>query len=282
MILGSAPAYESLKVFGCACYPLLAPFGRSKLDFKSTRCVFMGYSTNHKGYLCLEPHTNRFYISRHVKFNESHFPFKCMQQTETNTSQLFKIRKIPRLLKSAAETSTTHHTPVAIDQDASTAQHESAAIVPDESTSLSSSPGEPVDRLEDQTEPVDRLVPSSNQQSNIQTPPRRHHMVTRAQTGNLKPKAFMSSRHPIPACFVADLVAQPQEPSSTKQALQNPKWLQAMQAEMDALHINKTWTLVPRQSHMNVISSKWVFKIKTRSDGSIDRYKARLVARGFA
>jgi histone deacetylase 1/2 len=48
VVFGSAPTYDSLRVFGCSCYPLLAPFGRSKLNFKSTRCVFLGYSTNHK------------------------------------------------------------------------------------------------------------------------------------------------------------------------------------------------------------------------------------------
>ena len=78
VIFGYAPAYDSLRVFGCACYPLLAPFGISKLDFKSTRCVFLGYSTNHKGYLCLEPQTHHHDISRHVKFNESQFPYKYM------------------------------------------------------------------------------------------------------------------------------------------------------------------------------------------------------------
>lgn len=42
-----------------------------------------------------------------------------------------------------------------------------------------------------------------------------------------------------------------------------------------------TWDLVPLPSHALLITSKWVFKIKINYDGSIERYKVRLVARGF-
>lgn len=51
-----------------------------------------------------------------------------------------------------------------------------------------------------------------------------------------------------------------------------------MQDEIDSLHDNRTEALVPRQLDMNLVSSKWVFKVKTRADGSIERYKAQLVA----
>jgi hypothetical protein len=54
-----------------------------------------------------------------------------------------------------------------------------------------------------------------------------------------------------------------------------------MEAEVHALHGNATWTLVPRPPGQNIISCKWVYKLKQHADGSIDKYKVRLVARGF-
>jgi histone deacetylase 1/2 len=54
-----------------------------------------------------------------------------------------------------------------------------------------------------------------------------------------------------------------------------------MELEYQALLRNQTWTLVPPPPRVNVIDSKWVFKVKKHADGSIERYKARLVARGF-
>jgi hypothetical protein len=54
-----------------------------------------------------------------------------------------------------------------------------------------------------------------------------------------------------------------------------------MQEEFSALMKNKTWTLVKPQPDHNVIDYKWVFKLKHRVDGSIERHKARLLAKGF-
>ena len=54
-----------------------------------------------------------------------------------------------------------------------------------------------------------------------------------------------------------------------------------MGAEFDTLQLNGTWSLVPARPRMNILPNKWVFKIKRRPDGSVDRYKARLVANGF-
>jgi histone deacetylase 1/2 len=71
------------------------------------------------------------------------------------------------------------------------------------------------------------------------------------------------------------------EQSTIQEALSNPCWKQAMQDEYDALLRNHTWHLVPYKKGANLIDCKWVFKIKRKSDGTIDRYKGRLVAKGY-
>ena len=54
-----------------------------------------------------------------------------------------------------------------------------------------------------------------------------------------------------------------------------------MSEELEAFRKTHTWDLVPLPSGVQPVSCKWIFKIKTKADGSVDRYKARLVARGF-
>ena len=60
------------------------------------------------------------------------------------------------------------------------------------------------------------------------------------------------------------------------------EWRNAMDEEMDSLRKNDTWDVVPLPRGRNVVTSKWVFKSKTNPDGTLNRRKARLVARGFS
>ena len=69
------------------------------------------------------------------------------------------------------------------------------------------------------------------------------------------------------------------EPKTVKQALANTNWLTTMQQEYDALLKNMTWDLVSLPPNRQSIGCKWVFKENV--DGSINRFKARLVAQGF-
>jgi len=74
-LFGSHPSYSHLRVFGCACYPNMSATAPHKFSPRSTLCVFLGYSSNHKGFRCLDLSSNRIIISRHVTFDETNFPF---------------------------------------------------------------------------------------------------------------------------------------------------------------------------------------------------------------
>ena len=54
-----------------------------------------------------------------------------------------------------------------------------------------------------------------------------------------------------------------------------------MTDELVALEANQTWELVPAPDGASVIGNKWIYSVKVHSNGSLDRYKARLVAQGY-
>ena len=58
-------------------------------------------------------------------------------------------------------------------------------------------------------------------------------------------------------------------------------WMTVMQEEIEALHKNNTWDLVPLPQGRNDIGNKWVYKIKRDGNDQVERYRARLVVKGL-
>ena len=77
-LYSTRPDLSQLKVFGCACYPNFRRYTTHKLEPRTVECIFLGYPTSFKGYLCLDIKSKRLYISRHVVFNESKFHFSTL------------------------------------------------------------------------------------------------------------------------------------------------------------------------------------------------------------
>ncbi|GJZ14308.1 ribonuclease H-like domain-containing protein [Tanacetum coccineum] len=72
-----------------------------------------------------------------------------------------------------------------------------------------------------------------------------------------------------------------QIPTTSSQAFKYSHWSDARNDEIDSLLRNDTWEIIDSPKDRKIIGSKWNFKIKYKSGGEIDRYKARLVAQGF-
>ncbi|GJV13211.1 ribonuclease H-like domain-containing protein [Tanacetum coccineum] len=82
--------------------------------------------------------------------------------------------------------------------------------------------------------------------------------------------------------FFATTLNESYEPATYYDAIKNPKWIKAINDEIEALYRNKTWTITDLPFGRKAIGLKWILKIKYKALGEIKRYSARLVAKGFS
>ncbi|PKU73010.1 Retrovirus-related Pol polyprotein from transposon TNT 1-94 [Dendrobium catenatum] len=257
ILYNKTPNYDHLKIFGCLSYPWLRPYSSSKLSSFSKPCVFIGYAPNQKGYQCLDPNTNHIYTSRHVLFNEQIFPF---QQSHKPMVYSRHDESIPPLLLVPVQTKSSNSKTITQSVD-SLSLPRSCNPPPSRScNSTSSANSEPSPNPERSTS-IHSISPTNS----------RHHMITRSKTGSLKPKQVLNLTHQLSI----------PDPTSYTQASQYKHWRQAMSQEFQALQSQGTWHLVPPDPKQNVLGCKWIYKTKFNADGSIARYKARLVALGY-
>jgi hypothetical protein len=293
-LFNKAPDYTILRTFGCLCYPLLGPYANHKLSFRSKPCILLGYGANQRGYRYFDPQTHKVYLSRNVVFDENQFPTKGMSLSQGSCKVAPNSGTSSVILPNPLPAEFSHY----FDVPSATAASPSSefpflnhleSITPQGSTSKSS------DSPKDDPSSSCSQPPTSSPNTTFSLGPAApqpplspvvpdNRIITRSQTGHLKPKEFCgfklfhTSKYPM---SVTQVVSLPLEPSTFKQAATKPEWIQAMLLEYNAFISNQTWTLCFRPSHHNVVRNKWVFKVKQKPDGNVDRFKACLVAKGF-
>uniref|UniRef100_A0A2N9ISJ0 Integrase catalytic domain-containing protein n=1 Tax=Fagus sylvatica TaxID=28930 RepID=A0A2N9ISJ0_FAGSY len=255
MLFHKPPDLTHLKTFGCMCFPYLRPYNTHKLQPRTTPCLFLGYPPHSKGYICLDPKTNRTYISRHVLFNESEF-LSSSSLKSTSPASSSPVTSTFDLVPWLSDIPTLTQTSSPTDQEVS--------------SPITHSPHEP--NSPSASLPIEStIVPSASLPIAPSAPVNTHPMNTRSKHGIFKPKSFHTT--------TTDYTHT--EPPTYQIASKFPQWCSAMDEEFSALQRQQTWSLVPPPFGKNIVGCKWVFKLKRHSDGSISRYKARLVAKGF-
>jgi len=94
VLFNKSPNYNFFRNFGCSCYPFLRPYNKHKLNFRSHECLFLGYSTSHKGYKCLSPN-GKLYVSKDVIFNELKYPYNDLFPPLSNSVTSSKSDFLP-------------------------------------------------------------------------------------------------------------------------------------------------------------------------------------------
>ena len=271
ILYGKSPLYTTFRVFGCLCFPNLRAYTKHKFEPKSLPCVFLGYHTSYKGFRCLDPVSQRVFITRHARFDENVFPFSSSHmQPSSSTSDYIAFHdpiSLPPVMASTTS-SAGHSSPssVSLSRPCKTC----ALDLPSPHGTISLAPSVPAPQAPQSTALPVASVPPQNS----------HSMITRGKAGISKSKQYNYICQVPSSPLLFSLLAT-KEPKGFKSAAKSPGWLAAMDEEIQALKLNQTWELVPRPAATNVVGSKWVFRTKYHLDGTIDRLKARLVAKGY-
>lgn len=253
---GIKPSVAHFKVFGCECYAHVPKENRRKLDPKSRKCIFLGYDMETKGYRLYDPQAKEVLVSRDVVFQE------CKRQEEEVPSSSSKEITIQRPQPQAASWPAS-----GTQEQWQPTSHPHEEDSEDDDKPATPQKVKPLPRwmlqlLKDSDSPVIEEGPSSVRRS-------KRLEEQKAQV-NLVNYALMSQ------------VLSVQEPSTLEEAQKDPKWVEAMQIEYDSIMKNRTWSLVDRPLKRKVIGTKWIYKLKYKADGTMEKYKARLVVKGFA
>ena len=123
---------------------------------------------------------------------------------------------------------------------------------------------------------VEEELIESEEEVDLQTPAMRRSDHERRLVDRYSPPDFHST-------FVLSTVSD--EPKSVKEAVNFEEcklWKNAMVEEMEALDKNEVWDLVELPDGRKPIGSKWAFKKKLNSTGKVEKYKARLIAKGYS
>ena len=241
------PDYNFMRVFGCACWPNLRPYNKNKLNFRSKTCIFIGYSLCHQGYKCLDLSTGKIYISRHVVFDETLFPYSTQSVSDTNSNNSSSVSLpqqlgvpmstcLPNLQTNPVITCTSPAPSVSFSADTGQQVSQAAPASPE-----SSPPDVSTSAIPHQAA---QLVPSNT-----------HSMVTRSKNNVHRPRQISDDfiRHPLPRALIADLSPSHTEPSSYSEASKFQHWREAMNKEFSALMQNGTWTLVSTPAAANIV-----------------------------
>ncbi|GJR44942.1 putative RNA-directed DNA polymerase [Tanacetum coccineum] len=273
---------------GERCGGLLFRYSRSE------KCVMMGFSSSQKGYRLSSLDRHQFLVSRDVKFFESIFPFKESISNKNKTSNVFQDNNLlnffdldnPELPDDDESVRNNHNSdPKSLGTSSSTDSGNNVHIGQSPSFGdIHCGNGDDVNLYEE----VRNLDENQFSEGTLEINPSTS-SHGQNQRGNLEgtsnnPAQDFVSYSKLSGdilCFVTHLNKN-SEPRSFFEASQSPQWIDAMNLEMSALLENDTWELVELPFGRKALNSKWVWKLKFKSSGEIERYKARLVAMGCA
>lgn len=260
---GKSSKIDFFLPFGCEVFSHIPKEKRSKLNAKSEKCIFVGYDENVKGYRVWNTNRNKIEYSRDVKFISSQ-P-NVVNNDDTNKTLLSESTIITTVERSNESNKTNAN----IETDTQSSENDFDDASEDFTGNI-----------------VENSVPESVE--NCQNPnaervhkqPREFYYLSES---NIIESRLRNKPNQVDDAsgFISLNLEEPTTYDDAMKSSNKDEWYAAMKDELKSLEDNNTWRLVDAPKGKKIVDNKWVFKIKYRLDGSVERFKARLVARGF-
>jgi transposase InsO family protein len=301
MWYGHIPSVRHLRVFGSTCYALIPKEKRNKLDARSQKCIFLGYSNTTKAYHLYDEVNKKFILSRDVIFLESSKNDKIVERQLDHLDRFTHVKtyhefddEIPHLeggipiLDQSLESPFEAPSPPHEEVPATSSEHEvhlDDVIERIERLNLdgNATPSQSVEQPgPSQKGPPKWLIKTLESVHPDEVGKTGTKSSTRQDGGDVD-NSDSGDVDDMDVSYDCELnLSTNFEPTSFEEVASHDEWKEAMQKEYDALIKNGTWKLVDPPFRTKPIGCKWVFKNKYKSDGSLDKHKVRLVEKGFA
>ncbi|KAK4395750.1 Retrovirus-related Pol polyprotein from transposon RE1 [Sesamum angolense] len=241
-LFGIAP-----RVFGCVCFVHIHSPNLDKLSPRSVKCIFLGYSRTQKGYRCSNPQSRKSFTSADVTFFES-TPFYSPQSSVVIPPPSVPL---PAPTLSVPPHTEPHTRPLQVYSLRNRSTTTTLIVPPD--LPPTAAPGNPSATLADDLPIALRKGKRSCTA---------HPLANSLFLQNLSPnyRAFSVSLSSVSI------------PNTYCEALRHPAWKMAMDDEMFALVSRGTWELVEVPPNADIVDCRWVFTLKYRADGTLERW----------
>lgn len=303
MWTGEKPDVSHLRVWGSTVDVLIPSAERGKFQEKSWRGVFIGYDG--PAYKVWDPLRVKVYVSRDVTFHEGVDPVwsapEATQEGENPTTKTLPITFFPEI-ETPGNSGIERRSDGAEDQsgsgfrgleDSYSGQQEAETESSEETRQ--SGPTEGSLQSADTTETGTHNQNARVEQSSVPVQGVRRSNRVRRPLGpydrfgpfpvSLLQGCLETEEWEAASFAGLSYLTSGGDPESVEEAMSMDDaamWWEAIQDELRSQEENGTWVLVDKPVGKNIVSSKMLFKKKFRADGSVERYKARLVARGFS
>jgi hypothetical protein len=276
LLTGVKPDLSTLKPFGTPAIVHIPFETRSKNVNHGTRCRYIGESPDYKGQIFIECSTNRIFVSRDADYFLD-------WKTNPTCKNGFDITFPEDHINEASDPEYFPTKPSNIDDNTI------PTIETDPATNNHTPSENPSWTYQSKSIPAERDINSGPKNQSRRQP------TPRANSAQPQATEWWNAHDDDDPIFDFDgyyafnATCSPDIPSSLKAAMRSPdwpQWRQAMMVELIAHQKNQTWKILPRHQFFKnkkgkTIKCKWVYDKKFHHDGTLKKFKARLVARGF-